>query len=336
MSHSPGVSPRRGFTLIELLVVIAIIAVLIGLLLPAVQKVREAASRMSCTNNQKQLGIASHACHDTIGKFPYGINRNDGAFPRDDTTLINTRWPIFYQMLPFLEQENLYKMWDKLNYGNNERFPAAPTGVRFHPQCFTRQIVKSLVCPSNLPSTPINVAAVAASSDRYFLNSYYGNSGRRSYPRNNASRPSLLYPVVGGGIVATGEGMFFRNTATRMADVLDGTTNTLLFGERHFFDPVFDSHPAIGDRIADWGWCWFGGEGDAHLGAGVPINFKLNAAAVNQQTFEDRINAYGSGHTGGANFCMADGSVRFIRESFPVLSLIGLSTRSRGETVSSD
>ena len=336
MSHSPGVSPRRGFTLIELLVVIAIIAVLIGLLLPAVQKVREAASRMSCTNNLKQLGIASHACHDTIGKFPYGINRNDGAFPRDDTTLINTRWGIFYQMLPFLESENLYKMWDKLNSGNNERFPADPAGVRFHPQCFTRQIVKSLVCPSNLPSTPINVAADPASSDRYFINSYYGNAGRRSYPRNNASRPSLLYPVVGGGIVATGEWMFFRNTATRIADVLDGTTNTLLFGERHFFDPVFDSHPAIGDRIADWGWCWFGGEGDAHLGAGVPINFKLNAAAVNQQTFEDRINAYGSGHTGGANFCMADGSVRFIRESLPVLSLIGLSTRSRGETVSSD
>src|SRR5262245_46086075 len=108
MHQSARNSQRRGYTLIELLVVIAIIGVLIALLLPAVQKVREAANRISCANNLKQIALATHNFHDTQGKFPTGghLPVNVGGVPTGATNL-------WVELLPFFEQDNLYKEWDK-------------------------------------------------------------------------------------------------------------------------------------------------------------------------------------------------------------------------------
>jgi prepilin-type processing-associated H-X9-DG protein len=319
--------------LIELLVVIAIIAILIGLLLPAVQKIREAAARMSCSNNLKQLGLAAHNFHDTEGKFPYGVLRNQGpVFPSPESNP-NRRVALFHQLLPYIEQDNLYRRWDQFNFGNNE---LDQNGVRWGPGwVFMRQPVKTLVCPSNPNAgNPINTPVNPADANRYFINSYFGNAGTRSYPRG---------PTTGRQTLADfRDGVFDQSRQHTIPGISDGTSNTLFFGERHYFDPVFDTSPVINDRIGDWGWCWFGAVGDAGLGTSVPINFRLPAnfgplsAAQQQVLFEDRINAFGSGHSGGANFALCDGSVRFIRDAISPLTFRALGTRVGGEVIGND
>jgi len=282
--------------------------------------------------------LAAHNFHDAERKFPYGILRSDGSFPPDNPSLLvtpagNRRYALMHQMLSYMEQDNLWKRWDHFNYGNNERFPATPAGAQFAPGSFSNTVVTTLVCPSN-PAGPLSVPVNPAQSGRYFITSYYGNGGTRSYPRMNTTRPSLW--------TYQGDGMFYRIKRYNLAGVTDGTSNTLLFGERHFWDPVFDTSPIVDDRIADWGWVWFGGEGDAHLGTSVPINYKLPVnfgtlgGGQQQILFEDRINAYGSGHTGGANFALADGSVRFIQDSISPITFRALGTRAGGEVIGSD
>ncbi|MGE0755669.1 MAG: DUF1559 domain-containing protein [Pirellulaceae bacterium] len=333
---------RSGFTLVELLVVIAIIGILVSLLLPAVQAAREAARRMQCSNNLKQLGLAVHLFHDRSKKLPYGILRNQGAStatitgapcsstqrrtfaspePPDPANAANfPRYALMHQLLEFMEQGNLWQRWNIYVYNNNSPNPGTAT----YATRFVKELFPTMHCPSNPVGTGLNQTTTATDTNngRYALTSYYGCSGTTSYPGNNASRPSLSW---------CHDGMFTRNERYNFAAVLDGLSNTIMLGERHYFDINFDK--LSGDVIKDWGWVWFGGEADAHLSTLAPINFKFPATGATQLDFDARINAFGSAHPGGAQFAMGDGSVRFISQTIAMTTYRALGTRAGGESV---
>ena len=194
---------RAAFTLIELLVVIAIIAVLVGLLLPAVQKVREAASRMSCQNNLKQLGLALHNFHSTNQKLPPGYVAT-GAYV-NGTTDTTPGWAWGACVLPYLEQNNIYSQF-VLNQ------PVQNSSA-------IQNVVKTFVCPSDL-GTQTTFAVTDASWSTVCL-----------------APPSSYAACCGGGVsttAATGNGCFYRNSGVRLTDIKDGTSNTIFIEDRAF------------------------------------------------------------------------------------------------------
>jgi prepilin-type N-terminal cleavage/methylation domain-containing protein/prepilin-type processing-associated H-X9-DG protein len=317
MSRSLTAARRRGLTLIELLVVIAIIAVLVGLLLPAVQKVREAANRSRCLNNLKQIALAAQDHHDARGRFPTGWHQplTTGDRPAGGTNL-------WVELLPYLEQDNLYKKWDFNDNRNNGR--AGTNAVQ-------AQVIPILICPSDpLPQPVLYFTARIARPwtwGFYGLSSYGGNGGTRSFAFDSSRVPR--------------DGIFFRDSSVRLTDVTDGTSSTLLFGERYHRDPQFDlQQPVVwpeGGPIGQMGrWGCVAGLGSlamVELSAPVRINYQVPPGG-DLSALEDRHCAFGSGHPGGANFAFADGSVRFVSDSIPLLTLQALSTRAGGEVVS--
>jgi prepilin-type N-terminal cleavage/methylation domain-containing protein/prepilin-type processing-associated H-X9-DG protein len=321
MPSSLDSKTRPGFTLIELLVVIAIIGVLVALMLPAVQKVREAANRTVCANNLKQIALATHHFHDTHEKFPTGARLPVyvGARPTGATNL-------WVELLPYFEQDNLYKKWD--SYDNRNNVAGGRNAIQ-------AQVIKILICPSDpLPHTVVQLTIPIAppwSLGFYGMSSYGGNAGRRSV------RAGTAPPWPG----MTKDGIFYIDSCVRFANIIDGTSNTLLFGERYHRDPQFDLQHEVfwpgTPPMAEFGrWAevaYQGAAANVMLSTPVGINYQMSAGG-DFTAVENRICAFGSGHPGGANFAFADGSVRFLSNGTSLPTLQALSTRAGGEVVS--
>jgi len=313
----------RGLTLVELLVVITIIAVLVGLLLPALQSARAASNRLQCINNLWQLGLAAHQYHDATGKFP-----NGARIPVDVDGRPTMGSNLWVELFPYFEEHNLYRKWDHDDNRNNVAGGLDATQA---------QVIEILLCPSDpLPERVVEMTAANASLAPpwswgfYGMSSYGGNAGKRSVPPG--APPD--YPGI------TRDGIFFIDSSVRLSDVTDGSSKTLLFGERFHDDPQFDLlrpvlSPGLAPMAAVGRWGFVAG------GAGAMANVTLHTAAqINYQAppeadrpaIENRVCAFGSGHPGGANFAFADGSARFVAEDLPLEQLQALGTRA-GEEV---
>jgi prepilin-type N-terminal cleavage/methylation domain-containing protein/prepilin-type processing-associated H-X9-DG protein len=319
---------RQGFTLIELLVVIAIIAILIALLLPAVQKVREAAARSQCTNSLKQIALAAHNYHGVNEHFPGAIYLYPGPFSNGPPP---QGYTVFVSLLPFLEQQNLFQTWNfSAPLLNGQQTTATP-----NPPAAT--VLRVLTCPSDpIPQNPRPAAIPLPGTYLWGITSYGGNGGSQSYP--SATNDGMFFAV--------GPGTTPVLSPVRIADVTDGLSNTLLFGERYHVDPNFDAlvSPVPSSLSTDLmaGYGWWGSPGpeapaDVTESAFVPLNYlvpsPLPSGVTSQQAVNMRICAWGSGHTNGANFSLGDGSVRFIANTIAQQTLQWLSTRAGGEVL---
>lgn len=291
---------RRAFTLIELLVVIAIIAVLLGLLLPAVQKVREAAARMQCSNNLKQIGLACHSFHDANDGLPPGYAATSGP----SSTSPGWGWAAY--LLPYLEQDNLYKQID----------PKAP--VEGQPAIGTR--VKTYLCPSDTPSaSPFAVT-----------NATFGTvclAAPSSYAATVGSDASEVDDP-------TGNGVFYRNSRTRLTDIGDGTSNTVFVGDRAWADTqgIWAGAPNGAVTRAGATNPWLNATGSAQALVLVHNNW------INIKTDADGgLDDFSSKHTGGVNLLFGDGSTRFLRsitaDGATRYAFWAMGTRAGGEVI---
>jgi prepilin-type N-terminal cleavage/methylation domain-containing protein/prepilin-type processing-associated H-X9-DG protein len=319
---------RKAFTLIELLVVIAIIAILIGLLLPAVQKVRAAAARIQCENNLKQLGLAAHNYHDTFGRLPPGINlpisnQSGAVFPNDwqytqgiwgNPPVPGQFFSVFEALLPFFEQDNLQK-----NLNLNQREYANCNG----PSSTGAQVIKILICPADiLPQGNVTTYSTGGTTYFFGMNSYGANGGTYSYYYDFGKLKS--------------DGVFWINSTVSLLQITDGTSNTIMFGERYHYDKGWTKGSTNIGNLGGWAWANYNATEDYILSARVPINYTIPAGQADPPSFaftDPRICAFGSGHTGGANFGLCDGSVRFISDSTDLVTLQALCTRAGGEVV---
>ncbi len=304
---------RFGFTLIELLVVIAIIAILIGLLVPAVQKVREAASRTRCINNEKQIGLALHAYHDVNKRLPMG---QFNLFANDST--INYNRACWFQMiLPYVEQSALYNgMIGSLTTSGNYAYSNAPG---------RETIVATFMCSSD-PGSPKNMTAGAASAaaSQGFHSNYVLCAG------------NTLFGNAGGG--ASLNGVFYPLSKTKMTDITDGTSNTA-FGSEVILVPDTGSHDLRGRVYNTWqGNVLFSTLYPPNTTVGDQSDYCIAAPMAPCAALggSNLVQSARSMHPGGVNVLMGDGTVRFVSNSVSTTTWNAVGSRSSGEILGSD
>ncbi|MBA4064793.1 MAG: hypothetical protein C0501_13985 [Isosphaera sp.] len=302
--------PRPGFTLIELLVVIAIIAVLVGLLLPAVQKTREAAARAKCQNHLKQLAVAVHNYHDANGKLPQTGARNVAG---SGSCCTNTAWSWVARTLPYLEQDPLSRAAgvDSAVITNN---PLAAT------------VVPVLLCPSDNAREHGGTRAnpTIYGTVRGGPSNYKGVSGSNwcwgDYPNTGKDGTCDVFYQGGTG---KGDGIFFRTDVLftlKLPGVTDGTSNTYL----------------VGEDVAEWSaWLAWPYGNHATGTCAIPPNVFRNRANGEDGQWQWSY-SFRSRHPGGLNFALADGSVRFVRQSLPLDLYRAFSTKTGGEVLGAD
>lgn len=314
----------KGFTLIELLVVIAIIAVLIGLLLPAVQKVREAAARTKCQNNLKQIGLGVHNYHDANGALPLGYATASDRPPRT---------AVLTFILPYIEQGSLYSKIDfstvRGSYAvwNNPVF-VTPVSIFMCPTAPLEPLLDYATTYGPLGGGPLPNPPSMARTDYAVI--------------EGAGGANVTAAVSGLGIQTGSKIGFFFNTSpspakpNKLTDIADGTTNTLAFvedagrpwkygpGKRLMSQTPGDTYD-LGGAWGDW-YSYFNVNGADQLG-----NQGQGPCAVNC-TSDNEIYSF---HTGGVNVLMGDGSVRFMKETSTLALVVSLISRAGGEVINS-
>jgi len=335
---------RPGFTLIELLVVIAIIAILIGLLVPAVQKVREAAARVQCENNLKQVALACHTCHDVYKRFPPMSGTFGGAYFA----------PLFFHLLPYVEQNNVYKSaaWMDYNAAVGQANPNAATTINIG---FIWPTWDSVVPGSNTWLRQAFVPVYQCPSDPSLGNCLDWCPGDASYAGN--------FQVFGNRSLPTTNSVAAWDGKTKIVTIQDGTSNTIMFAEKYSRcngngDPggtwwmrgIYhgaksfngtngpgsdDSFPA--DRLSA---VFGGGRGTDSIWLSGPGSLFQVQPANFLQTFGNggqcnRLIA-SSPHTGGMNVGLADGSVRFLSQGISGITWWAALTPVGGEPMPSD
>jgi len=303
---------RGAFTLIELLVVIAIIAILIGLLLPAIQKVREAAARAQCQNNFKQMAVGIHNYHDSLGAFPVG-GVTDGNCCG---TLSGTNWAI--EILPYIEQQNLYRLYNQTLKNED----AAQTAFR-------QTFVKTYNCPTDTNAGKLQQPASGPGSGGNWMGSSYRAMSGRGYGPNgeswwfdDAGSGQNLPQQQRGMIHSTSK--LYNLSAEKFASVSDGTSNTVMLGEY--------ATRTTTRRTSFWAYTY--------------TSFNQSSAVAQSRTFlpdYDKCVAqgdsnpckrgWGSFHGNGMNVAMGDGSVRFIRQTINMNLWVSYATVAGGEVI---
>ncbi len=321
LDRKVGARTRGAFTLIELLVVIAIIAILIGLLLPAVQKIREAAARMSCQNNLHQIGLALHNHHDTNGALPPG---SVWVPPGYDAAAAESTWITY--LLPYIEQDNLYKTAN-FNRGFGQ-------GTTNHPNnTVTSTKLKMLLCPSDGDVEVSNWG----SSRVWARGNYAANNGIG--PMTETTTPNTTRP----------QGVFMMNSKTTLQSISDGTTNTIFVSE------LIKAPGTVTDTVNTGGSDW---RGVMHYPEG-PLyhhNYTPNSPVPDEVRRGMCVSVPGapclgtttswnpkrvtltarSRHAGGVNGLMGDASVRFISNNVSLVTWQAVSSPQKGEILGND